>query len=157
MSDSESILISVSRDIDASCEALYDAWLEPAVTRNFFFATDDGEMVNAEIDPRVGGEFLMVDRRQGEDVPHGGKYLELDRPNRILFTFAVPADSGDSTEVELRFAPIDSGCRVTLNHQLHPNWSEQRDKVQQGWEKMLADLERTVLSGSPASWPVKQH
>ena len=139
---SETIPITVTRVFREGCEAVYDAWLNPAVARQFFFATDSGEMVKAEIDARVGGRFLMVDRRGGEDVPHGGRFEALDRPNRIVFTFAVPPDTGDETRVELLFDAIESGCRLTLNHGLHPDWAAYEAQTREGWRRMLEKLEQ---------------
>ena len=71
-------------------ESIYDAFLDPKTASKFLFATPTGTMVRAEIDARVGGRYTFVERRDGADVLHTGEYLELLRPLRMVFTFAVP-------------------------------------------------------------------
>ena len=81
------IILTVSRDFDASPEMLFDAWLDPALAGKFLFATPDGEMLKVEIDPRVGGRALIVDRRASGDAHHHILYEVIDRPHRLVFLF----------------------------------------------------------------------
>jgi uncharacterized protein YndB with AHSA1/START domain len=124
-------------------ERVFDAWLDPKIARRFLFATPEGEMVRAETDPRVGGRFTFVDRRpEMGDVEHVGEYLEIDRPRRLVFTFAVPQyDPGDTT-VTLDFAPDGDGCVVTLSHAgVLEEWAK---RTTQGWTTILESLERAL-------------
>src|SRR5689334_4505750 len=94
-------------------ERVFDAWLDPAIARRFLFATPTGEMIRAETDPRVGGQFVFVDRRPDMgDVLHTGEYLEIDRPRRLVFTFGVPAFDPGFTRVEVEITPTAAGCDV---------------------------------------------
>src|SRR5919107_5527696 len=95
----------------------FDAWLDPDKARTFLFATPSGEMVRADIDKRVGGAFRLVDRRDGQDVEHTGTYLEIDRPRRLVFTFAVPKYSSVYTQVTVDIISEGSGCTLTLTHE----------------------------------------
>src|SRR5690348_3372661 len=114
--------VSLTRRVCAPPERAFDAWLDPAVAGRFLFATPTGQMIRCEIDPRVGGRFTFTDRRPGEppmggDVEHVGEYLEIDRPRRLVFTFAVPKFSEQSSTVALDFAPAsDGGTDITLTH-----------------------------------------
>jgi len=135
--------VKVSHRYPFPPERVFDAWLDPKVAGRFLFATPDGEMVRAEVDPRVGGRFTFVDRRpEHGDVAHVGEYLEIDRPRRLVFTFAVPQyDPGDTT-VTLAFAPDGDGCLVTLSHEgVLEDWVRQ---TVQGWTMILASLERVL-------------
>jgi uncharacterized protein YndB with AHSA1/START domain len=131
--------VTVTRGIEASPERVFDAWLDPQVARLFLFATADGEMVRAEIDPRVGGGFTFVDRRPGlGDVEHVGEYLEIDRPRRLVFSFRVPAFSPDSTQVAIDVRPEGEGSVVTLTHA--GVLADHAEQTREGWTRILAGL-----------------
>ena len=75
--------VVVAHRYAASPERVFDAFLDVAVARRFLFATATGEMIEATIDPRVGGQFVFTERRPDMgDVRHVGEYLPFDRPAR---------------------------------------------------------------------------
>jgi len=53
--------VTVTREIAALPERVFDAWLDPKDAAEFLFATAEGEIVRCDIDPRVGGRFFIVD------------------------------------------------------------------------------------------------
>lgn len=145
MSERQTIAIEVRHRYAASPERVFDAWLDAEQARRWLFATAGGEMVVAEIDPRVGGGFRFTDRRDGEDVEHVGEYLEIDRPRRLVFRFGVPKYSPDLDLVTIEIAPReDGGCELTLVHRTAPEWVEGADAA---WSGILAGLERSLAGG----------
>ena len=84
MTTTTDAVITVSRNIAAPPDQVFDAWLDPAVAKHFLFATPDGEIIRCEIDARVGGRFFIVDRRKDGDAEHHGEFTEIDRPNRFI-------------------------------------------------------------------------
>ena len=119
-------------------DTVFDAWLDPAVAGKFLFATPAGTMVTAETDPRVGGAFVFVDRREGVDFEHVGEYLEIDRPRRLVFFFRVPAFSDLASVVIIEIAPTEGGCELTLTHEgVLPDYAE---GTKGGWTGILAGL-----------------
>ena len=124
-------------------ERVFDAWLDPAVARRFLFATPTGEMVRAEVDARVGGTFVFVDRRPEDgEVLHTGEYLEIDRPRRLVFTFGVPKYDPGLTRVEVDITPTPDGCEVRLTQRDTPDeWVEPSTR---GWSTILAALDEAL-------------
>lgn len=138
MSTEPQTTIRVVHRFSAPPQRVYDAWLDPAQVGRWLFATPTGQVTRVEIDALVGGGFTIVDRRDGEDVEHVGTYLELDRPQRLVFTFAVPKYSAVSTRVSLDLEPAGDGCELTLTHAgVLPEYASQ---TKQGWTSILDAL-----------------
>ena len=139
------IILTVTRDIAASPERAFDAWLDPAIARRFLFATPDGEMLTCEIDARVGGRGLIVERRASGDARHRIVFEEIVRPRRLAFLFAAdPAEEGQWTRVTIEIVPTDTGARLTLTHQMDPAWAAYEDQTRHGWTTILDTLSRTI-------------
>jgi uncharacterized protein YndB with AHSA1/START domain len=135
--------------LDAAPERVFDAWLDPARAGKFLFATATGRMVRVAIDARVGGRFAFVDRRDGEDVEHVGGYLEIDRPRRLVFTFAVPKFSAQATRVAIDIVPAGSGCTLTLAHEgVLPDYA---DRTEVGWTGILDGLAGALAASKGGS------
>lgn len=140
MAPERPIVIRVSRRYDFPAERVFDAWLDPEKARKFLFATSTGQMVRAEIDPRVGGTFNFTDRRDGVDAEHIGQYLEIDRPRRLVFTFHTQRGSTDLSRVTVEIVPLASGCELTLTHEIDPKWADYKERTQAGWTMILEGL-----------------
>jgi uncharacterized protein YndB with AHSA1/START domain len=138
------IVIRVSRRYDFPAERVFDAWLDVEKARKVLFATSTGQMVQAEIDARVGGTFNFTDRRDGVDAEHIGEYLEIDRPRRLVFTFHTERGSTDLSRVTIEISPRGSGCELTLTHEIDPKWADYRERTEAGWTTILEGF-ATVL------------
>lgn len=99
-------------------------------------------MVRAEIDARIGGSFAFVDRRDGKDVEHTGEYLEIARPRRLVFTLSVDESAADRVIVDI--VPIETGCELTLMHEMRPEWAEYASRTEEGWSGILDGLAVTL-------------
>lgn len=142
------IILKVSRDFDATPEALFDAWLDPAMAGKFLFATPDGEVVKVEIDARVGGRALIVDRRASGDAHHHLQYEVIDRPHRLVFLFrADPAEEGQWTRVSIEIVPKGAGSTLTLTHEMDPQWAAYEDQTRKGWTMILESLAKAMTDG----------
>lgn len=139
------VILTVTRDYAAPAEAVFDAWLDPEQARGFLFATPDGEMIQCEIDARVGGHGLIVERRAGGDARHRIQFEAIERPERLVFLFAAdPAEEGQWTRVSIAIAATDAGCILTLTHEMDPQWAAYEDQTRQGWTMILESLARVM-------------
>lgn len=147
MSVTPFIPIRVTRRFVALAERVFDAWLDPTSARTWLFATPGGEMAQAEIDPRVGGAWRVVERRPQGDALHRGTYVTIDRPRRLAFTFAVDeASEGDRVSIDIE--PLEPGCELTLVHAMSAEWADYAQKTIEGWSAILEGLARALGEGA---------
>lgn len=149
-------MVRLQRSFRTTADELFAAWLTPALLERWMFgrAVRDEEIVHLRVDPQVGGRFSFLIRRAGQDFDHVGEYLELDRPRRLVFTWAVGQPRPDGSRVELDLAPTDAGVGLTLVHSLPADAAAYANQTQAGWMRMLAALaqllERSGRDAPPA-------
>ena len=107
----------MTRRFDASPERVFDAWLNPETARKWLFASPADEEYTAELDARVGGKWRISARRAGTDYTGDGEYLEIDRPRRLVFTFAMLEFSPNSDRITVEFTPDGTGCLMTFTQE----------------------------------------
>jgi uncharacterized protein YndB with AHSA1/START domain len=130
----------VTHHFGASPERVFDAWLDARTAGRWLFATPGGQMVRVEIDARVGGWFCLVDRRNGDDVSHIGRYLEIERPRRLVFNFTAEPQAPDHDRVTVDIAPMQAGCRLTLTHDVRAAWADYLPRIERGWAEIVDGL-----------------
>jgi two-component system cell cycle response regulator DivK len=139
--------VKVERPFAAPPETVFDAWLDSDTAGDWLFATPDGEMVRVAIEPEIGGRYEIVERRDGEDILHTGRYEDIDRPKRLAFTLQVPKYSGNEERVGIDIAPADGGSTLTLTQSVSKDSPADPDKIQRGWGFVLAALAARIGSG----------
>jgi len=138
--------LKVKRRFLQSAERVFDAWLDPDRLGRWLFATATGELVRVEVDARVGGQFVLTERRGGEDVEHVGAYLEIARPRRLVFEMTVEKHDVNAERITIDIAALESGCELTLVHEMRVRENITEDMIFTGWTMILEGL-NTVLSG----------
>jgi uncharacterized protein YndB with AHSA1/START domain len=123
----------------------------------FEFFVDPDRMIQwmgrqAELDPRPGGTF-RVDLN-GRHVSRG-EYVEVDRPNRVVFTFGWEGGTsvvqpGTST-VEVSLSVDGEGTLVRFAHRDLPE--ESRDSHGHGWDHYFQRLAVAASGGDPGEDP----
>jgi hypothetical protein len=100
-------------------------------------------MRSVEIDARVGGDALIIERRAQGDAGHRLQFEVIDRPARLVFLFAAdPAEEGEWTRVSIDIVPNATGCTLTLTHEMDPQWAAYEDRTRSGWTMILDSLAR---------------
>lgn len=135
--------MEVTRHLPHPPEKVFDAWLDPVMLAKFMTPGPGMEVPEATSDAKVGGRFRILMRApEAGDLPHEGEYLEIERPNRIKFTWVSPYSQENST-VTLDFNAANGGTDLRLHHVRFPS-EESRDNHHGGWTAILASLEEAL-------------
>ena len=135
------VSVTVERRLAAAPERVFEAWLDPESLGRWLFATTEGVMERVEVDPRIGGRFLVAERRGEELAEHHGEYVALDRPRRIAFDFWT-SFSEQRTRVTITIEADGEGSLLSLRHD--GVWADYEDRTQKGWAMILGNLAKTL-------------
>lgn len=125
----------VRREIRASAEELFDAWLDPEAMAEFM-RPGPTTRTTVKADSRVGGRFEIVMHTPGGPVPHTGVYRRIDRPRTLVFTWNSPyAGDGDSL-VTVEFRAARGATEVVITHEGLPS-AEMVKAHTGGWSDIL--------------------
>ena len=94
----------------------------------------------AEVDARVGGEFRIVMVRDAAEQLHTGRYLEIDRPRRLVFSWSSPATGHRDSIVTVTFRARGGATLVEIRQVGLPD-DEARAGHEEGWSDALRELE----------------
>lgn len=134
--------VTVRREIAASPEDLFDAWLD-AESLGSWLRPGTIRETRAETDPREGGGFRIVMVDDGDtSLLHTGTYLEIDRPRLLAFTWSSPATKFRDSIVTVTFEPASAGSTVVEIHQVGLPDEEARASHHAGWSDGLQELSR---------------
>ena len=144
--------LTLVRRLDARPSIVFDALITPeGIAR--WWGPDDGPVLVAETDPRVGGRFRVRFRMlDGSEHECSGEYLEVVKPERLSMTWRWTGGIEDPGESHLAFTlrAVASGTELTLTHsRLHGE--ETRSSHEQGWSGALDKLERRFLQTNEAA------
>ncbi|MDB5489189.1 MAG: Activator of Hsp90 ATPase [Reyranella sp.] len=144
--------LHVSRIFDAPRERVFDAW----TTRDLFvqwMCPPGVEITVCEIDVRRGGAWRIDGRSAGRVFSSSGVYLDVVRPERLVFSWAHHADGdfkrprGHETTVRVELRAVGSRTEVILVHGPFAD-AGGFDDHQRGWagtfDKLVAFLGRAA-------------
>ncbi len=105
------IAVELSMEVPVPIEEVWDAWTTADQLVQWFPGT-------AQMEVTEDGEYVFG--WEGWEGEWRGTYLEVDRPNRLVFTWQPPAsafpDGSYETTVTLTFEDLDGMTKFTLEH-----------------------------------------
>lgn len=130
-------------------ERVFDTFLDPAQIEPWLHR-GVGAVQRLVLEPYVGGALVVVARRaDGTPLDGHGTIRELERPNRIAFTWAAPKtnfpESLVTVDIEER---ADGGSVLVLTHVLDESSADVMPRVEATWRGVLDALVETL--GYPA-------
>jgi len=138
--------LTLVRRIAARPAIVFDALTTPEGIA-CWWGPDDGPVVLAETDVRVGGRFRVRFRMlDGTEHESQGEYLEVAPPARLVMSWrwtehGEPEEAGAESRVEIDLRPIDGGTELTFTH-ARLRTEASRASHESGWTGALDKLVR---------------
>ena len=139
--------VRVQRVMPAAPEVVFDEWLDRESLREWM-CPHPVRVVDVTVEPRVGGTVRFDVDDSGTRVLISGKFLAIDRPRLLRFTWSNSNWSDPTTEsvVNVAFEPVgDDETLMSIEHSLLP--PEEFDSFYNGWTRTFDQL-ATVLQGT---------
>lgn len=125
---------SVAKTYDATPERVFRAWIDADSARQWLAMGGD-----ASIDARVDGLFYVGMLLNGNIMPHYGRYLRVDAPRLLEFTWVSQATRGKETVVTLEFVARGKQTELKLTNEGLPD-EDSAQKHVEGWTHFLDTL-----------------
>ena len=135
-----SATVVVRRTIAASAEDLFDAWLDPEALAMWM-----GPGTVAKVEPHEGGSFQIAILGQSGPIVNKGVYRQIDRPKRLVFTWASPGTELRDTVVTVDFARVGERTEVIITHEQLPESA--MPSHSNGWIRALEHLDQACAQG----------
>lgn len=128
----------VARSYDAKPEQVFDAWVNPASVKAWL--ADGGKAI---VDAREDGLFYLEMPFEDRKYPHYGRYLRIDRPRLLEFTWISEGTRGKESVVTIELVAHGGKTELTLTHEGLPN-QEMAESHKNGWSEFLTSLTRRL-------------
>lgn len=139
--------LSLTRTLPANPDRLFDAWAT-AGQLGRWICPDPSAVVDVDIVLSLGGRYSIRMNGDGGPFTAHGTYREIERPKRLVYTWAWAGDSHpmkEETVVTVEFVPAGDGTEVRLTHEGFPTRAD-RDGHEEGWKICLGRLAELVAA-----------
>jgi uncharacterized protein YndB with AHSA1/START domain len=127
---------TVTRVFDAPRERVWREWTEPEAFADWFGAPDsEVPLSTVAMDVREGGAWrlTMFAAPGRREIQWKGEYLEVEEPERLVFTVSDQPDEERYELVTVVFTDLGDGRTEMLFEQRGHMRPEQYDRAKEGW------------------------
>jgi uncharacterized protein YndB with AHSA1/START domain len=126
--------LTITRVLDAPAEKVWRAFTDPAALAAWFWPASFGTTATATV--AVDGAYRIAAVTPAMAV--SGRYLEVDPPHRLVFTWRWDGDTVDS-EVRVDLTAAGDKTELVVRHRRLAS-DVDRDNHAQGWNDCLDRL-----------------
>lgn len=132
---------SIERSLDAPIEKVFSAFTEVTILKRWW-GPEGFTTPSAEVDARPGGKYrIAMQPPEGETVYVFGTFVEVDKPRKLVYTWAWDEDEGPSHEslVTIELTAHGDQTHLLLTQTRLEN-EKSRDGHIEGWTSALGRL-----------------
>jgi len=138
----DNLVLVVQRKLKASPERLFDAWTKPELMMQWFNGGESMKTPEAIADLKVGGRWSVTMHHlvTGKTFVNNGKYLVIEKPHQLVFTWHPMGQEDYETKVTLLFKKVsEEFTELTLTHEGLRDETD-RSNHDKGWNGCLNTL-----------------
>ncbi len=130
--------ITVSVNVNAPIETVWECWTAPDHITEWAFASDDWETPAAENDLRVGGKSktTMAAKDKSASFDLVCTYTAVDKPELLEY------DMADGRHVKIVFS--QEGNLVKITQTFDPEQENSEELQREGWQAILENFKKHV-------------
>ncbi len=118
-----------------SISDLYEAWISPEMTIS--------PVIKIDIDPRIGGQFILHSQMQNTTSIMKGRILEIIKDQKLIYTWHWEG-SDETSVVTVDFASESDQSIIQISHiGLLTKESEKNHSM--GWDAYFEALEKKLI------------
>lgn len=146
----ESHILTLTREFDAPCELVFDAFTDPDQLAAWFGPVGvDSPRDRIVVEPRVGGAWRLVmvweEGGVAKEGPIDAVISVYDPPSLLVATQRAEPDAGTTVRLEMRLEFEDLGGRTRLHLTQGPfDSAEFVDMTREGWGTSFTKLDKVL-------------
>lgn len=140
--------ITVKRTIPAPADKVFDVWMDPKSPGGPWFGSET--LIMAPAPPAVGSLFYFTVLWEGHSWAHFGRFVEIQRPGKVEYTWMSEGTKGVESTVTVTFDGHGKETEVTLHHLNLPD-DELGRQTEWGWAHILASVAETLAKKSASA------
>jgi len=129
--------------IASTPEKVFDALIAPEMTRKYWAHLNVSDW-------KVGSPWKHENAENG-NTDLLGKVIEIDRPKRLVISWAFPADKDNPakySKVTFQVQPGPNAVRLTVTHEDLEPGSDMEKGIRRGWPVVLSNLKTLLETGT---------
>ena len=133
--------IEIRRTLPEPIAEVFRWWTDPELLQEWMSPVGT---VDAEVDLRVGGALRIVMKDAGIVIEHVGRFVEIEPPRRLVFTWQSPYTGAQPSLVTVELEPEGDRTRLRLVHAQLPETATESHRG--GWGAMIERLAGKLTS-----------
>ena len=139
--------LSLSRVIRAPREAVFAAWTDPELLKQWW-GPGPTTCPEAHVDLRVGGTYRLANlETDGSVVWISGQFEHIRAPEELVYTWKIGSGPGEPTLVRVAFLEHREGTELRLTHERFTSEAS-RDMHLSGWGGCIDKLAALLAAGA---------
>ncbi|HVX51599.1 MAG TPA: SRPBCC domain-containing protein [Chitinophagaceae bacterium] len=136
-------IITINKTFTAPAAAIWRAWTEPAMIKQWFGSDANGTVLSAQLNVQPGGNFeISFANADGAQHTCFGIYLLVQPYTKLSFTWTWKSEPGIESLVTVEIEPMGDFTVMHFTH-AHVGFASAHN-YRQGWADTFYKLERAL-------------